>query len=149
MTSASSSSSATPTATRWRCTSRTGPSPTGSSPSRSVDEPRVWESLRDQGRPPHIGVLLDNTPEYVFWLGAAALTRSVVVGINATYRGDELARLITHSDCQLVISSGAYGELLDAAPTGLGADRVLRTDHPDHATELDAVGMDRESGPRR
>ena len=43
--------------------------------------------------PPHIGVLLDNTAEYLFWLGAAAITRSVVVGINSTYRGAELAQL--------------------------------------------------------
>ena len=43
--------------------------------------------------PPHIGVLLDNTAEYLFWLGAAAITRSVIVGINATYRGAELAQL--------------------------------------------------------
>ncbi|HEV3367275.1 MAG TPA: hypothetical protein VG054_07390, partial [Acidimicrobiales bacterium] len=47
-------------------------------------------SLADH-RPLHIGVLLGNLPEYVFWLGAAALTGSVVVGINATRRGEALA----------------------------------------------------------
>jgi fatty-acyl-CoA synthase len=39
-----------------------------------------WEALRDPASPPHIGVLLDNTPEYLFWLGAAAISGSVVVG---------------------------------------------------------------------
>ena len=27
-----------------------------------------------RGKPPHVGVLLENVPEYLFWLGAAALT---------------------------------------------------------------------------
>src|ERR1700722_6442657 len=40
---------------------------------------------------PHVGVLLDNVPEFVFWLAAAALSRSVIVGINSTSRGPELA----------------------------------------------------------
>ncbi len=31
--------------------------------------------MRDPTAPPHIGVLLDNTPEYLFWLGAAAISR--------------------------------------------------------------------------
>ena len=65
----------------------------------------VWERVRDSARPPHIGVLLDNTPEYLFWLGAAAVSRSVIVGINATYRGAELARLIDHCDCQVLVTS--------------------------------------------
>ena len=34
----------------------------------------------DPGRPPHVGVLLDNTPDYVFALCAAALSGSVIVG---------------------------------------------------------------------
>ena len=35
------------------------------------------------------------------WLGAAALIDAVIVGINPTRRGAELARDITHTDCQL------------------------------------------------
>ena len=31
-----------------------------------------WSGERADG-PPHIGVLLDNVPEHVFWLGACAL----------------------------------------------------------------------------
>ena len=68
--------------------------------------------------PPHVGVLLDNVPEYSFWLGAAALAGGVIVGINPTRRGAELHRDITHTDCRLIITSGTYGPLLD----GLGLD---------------------------
>ena len=44
----------------------------------------LWSRRRDPAAPPHLGVLLDNTVEYLYWLGAAAITRSVIVGINAT-----------------------------------------------------------------
>ena len=54
--------------------------------------------------PPHIGVLLENVPEYSFWLAAAALGRFVLVGLNATRRGAELAADITSTDCSLVLT---------------------------------------------
>ena len=107
----------------------------------------LWDDLRDPGQPSHIGLLLDNTPEYVFWMGAAALTRSVVVGINATYRGEELARLITHSDCQLVVTSEVYGDLLEEAPAGLSDNRLLRTDDGDYQTTLGPADPSREWAP--
>src|SRR5579885_801217 len=61
--------------------------------------------------PPHVGVLLDNVPEFPMWLGAAALARATVVGINPTRRGAELARDIRHADCQLVVTEAAYRPL--------------------------------------
>src|SRR3954463_2855748 len=70
----------------------------------SLRRAALWERYRDRSKPPHIGVLLDNTPEYLFWLGAAAITRSAIVGINATYRGAQLAQLIDHCDCQVLIT---------------------------------------------
>jgi fatty-acyl-CoA synthase len=51
------------------------------------------------GAPFHLGVLLDNVPEYSFLLGAAAYTGAAVVGINPTRRGAELERDIRHTDC--------------------------------------------------
>jgi len=29
---------------------------------------QLFERMRDRDRPPHIGVLLDNVPDYLFWL---------------------------------------------------------------------------------
>src|SRR3546814_1808878 len=43
----------------------------------------LFEEVRDPDQPPHIGVLLDNTPDYMFWLTGAALAGAVVVGINS------------------------------------------------------------------
>ncbi|MFE0252473.1 AMP-binding protein [Streptomyces sp. NPDC059010] len=60
--------------------------------------------LLPPGAEPHIGVLLDNTPEYPMWLGAAALAGAAVAGINPTRRGAELARDILHTECRLLIT---------------------------------------------
>lgn len=95
-----------------------------------------WSELRDESRPPHFGVLLDNTAEYLFWLGAAALTRSVVVGINATYRGGELAQLIDYTDCQALVTSDSHADLLAAAPSAVPAGRVLHTGRDDYRARL-------------
>jgi fatty-acyl-CoA synthase len=101
----------------------------------------LWAGLRDGNRAPHIGVLLDNTAEYLFWLGAAAITRSVIVGINATYRGGELAQLIDYTDCQALVTSDVYADLLADAPSGVPSDRVLHTGTHDYTRRLDAVDL--------
>ena len=50
------------------------------------------QATLDPEAPPHVGVLFENIPEFPMWLGAAALAGAVVVGINPTRRGAELAR---------------------------------------------------------
>src|SRR5581483_8582732 len=52
----------------------------------------------------HVAVLLDNVPEFIFWLEAAALVGAVVVGANPTHRGDELGRDLSHTECQILIT---------------------------------------------
>jgi fatty-acyl-CoA synthase len=86
--------------------------------------------LRSMGGagPPHVGVLLGNVPEYLFWLGAAALAGAVVVGINPTRRGDELAGDILRTDCRLIVTDAEGAQLLDGLRFGVAADRVLRID---------------------
>src|SRR5688572_4072786 len=84
----------------------------------------------DRSVPPHVGVLLDNTPEMVMWLGAAALTGDVIVGINPTRRGAELARDITHTDCQLVVTEAGHRDLLEGLDLGAANGRVLDADTP-------------------
>ncbi|GAA4068098.1 AMP-binding protein [Actinomadura miaoliensis] len=69
-------------------------------------------------RPPHVGVLLENVPEYVFWLGGAALAGATLVGVNPTRRGAELAADIRHTDCDLIVTDSAHAPLLDGHYTG-------------------------------
>jgi fatty-acyl-CoA synthase len=86
--------------------------------------------------PLHIGVLLGNLPEYVFWLGAAGLTGAVVVGINSTRKGDALAGDILRTDCRVIVTDAAGARLLDGLEFGVPPDRVVRVDSPGYARML-------------
>jgi len=66
----------------------------------------------DPGRPPHVAVLLDNTPEYVFTLAGAALAGAVVVGLNHTRRDGHLLADIAHTDVQLLVTEPRHQDLL-------------------------------------
>jgi fatty-acyl-CoA synthase len=98
--------------------------------------------LRQEG-PFHVGVLLENIPEYIFMLAGAALAGAVVVGINPTRRGAELAADITGTDCQLVITDSEHLSLLVGLDLGIGADRLMVVDSEDHQNRLTGVTVDR------
>ena len=75
--------------------------------------------------PFHVGVLLENMPEYVFLLGGAALAGATIVGINPTRRGDELAADIRHTDCRIVVTEAVHAPLLDGLDLGIPNERVF------------------------
>src|ERR1700722_12404135 len=79
--------------------------------------------------PPHICVLLDNVPEFSFWLGATALSGHVLVGGNPNHRGDELARDISHTECQLLVTDTAHLPLVEGLDLGQGIG-VAAKDNP-------------------
>ncbi len=54
------------------------------------------------------------------WLGGAALAGATLVGINPTRRGEELARDIRHTDCQLIVTEPSHRPLLDGLDLGAG-----------------------------
>ncbi|CAB4863682.1 unannotated protein [freshwater metagenome] len=85
---------------------------------------------------PHIGVLLENVPDFTMWLGAAALLGATVVGINPTRRGAELARDITYTECQLIVTESSQVHLLDGLDLGAANGRVLVIDHDGYAQAL-------------
>jgi fatty-acyl-CoA synthase len=86
--------------------------------------------------PLHVGVLLENVPEYPMWLGAAALAGATVVGVNPTRRGPELARDITHTDCQLLVTDASHRTLLEGLDLGAAGDRILEVESPAYAEAL-------------
>ena len=75
--------------------------------------------------PPHIGVLLDNVPEFIFWLGGAALIGATIVGINPTRDDDTMAREIRHTDCQVIVTDAAGAARLQRLDLGVAPMRVL------------------------
>lgn len=91
--------------------------------------------LADRPGPPHIGVLLPNVPDFVFWLGGAALAGATVVGINPTRGPAELAAEIRHADCRLIVTDTAGAERLSTLD--LEAAQLV-IDTPDYAAALDA-----------
>ncbi|WP_067461420.1 AMP-binding protein [Actinomadura macra] len=93
-------------------------------------------ALRRDG-PFHIGVLLDNVPEYVLWLGAAALSGATVVGINSTRTGAYLEQEVRHTDLQLLVTDEAGAKLLDGLDIGVPRDRFLLVDGGDYAERLE------------
>src|SRR4029079_12216470 len=84
----------------------------------------------------HVGVLLDNVPEFPFWLSAAALVSATVVGIDPPPRGAELARDVTHTDCQLIVTDTEHLALLRGLDLGVDAERVLVSDGREYAERL-------------
>ncbi len=74
---------------------------------------------------PHVGVLLPNGPEYLFWLNGAALAGAAIVGINPTRRGEALAADVRATDCALIVTDTDGAGLLEGLDLGLGEDKVL------------------------
>ncbi|CAN5313281.1 AMP-binding protein [soil metagenome] len=86
--------------------------------------------------PFHIGVLLANVEDFIFWLGGAALAGATIVGINPTRGAADLAADISHADCQLIITDTSHVARLGALDLGLAPDRILVIDRPDYQRML-------------
>lgn len=87
-------------------------------------------------RPVHIGVLLDNVPDHVFWICGGALAGAVVVGINSSRSGPEIARDVRHADVDLIITEQRHRHLVDGHDHGLAPERILDVDSPEYAALL-------------
>ena len=92
----------------------------------------VLATLLDPALPPHVGVLLENVPEFLFLLGGAALGGQVVVGLNPTRRGPALAADVARADVQLVVTDAAHADLLADVEV-----EVLPVESPDWAALLE------------
>jgi fatty-acyl-CoA synthase len=90
--------------------------------------------LREARRegPFHVGVLLENVPEYLYWIAGAALAGAAVVGINPTRRGAELAHDVRHTDCQLVVTDADGAGLLWGIDLGLASGSILTVGTPEY-----------------
>ncbi len=88
----------------------------------------VWSELLPPGLPPHVGVLLDNSPDLVLQILAAGVGEHVCVGLNTTRSGPALAQDVATADVQWILTDHAHQQLLDGAD--LGDTRILLLDDP-------------------
>ena len=101
----------------------------------------------DPARPPHIGVLLQNTPFFSSVLVAAGLTGIVPVGLNPVRRGAALQRDVTHADCQVVLADSASAavagdiEHIDVDSPEWDAEVAAYADEPVVAYEADPTDL--------
>ena len=95
------------------------------------------QSLHTEG-PFHIGVLLPNGPEYLFWLNGAALAGAAIVGVNPTRRGDALAADIRATDCSMIVTDGDGAALLGGLDLGVATANILVIGTADYTAMLAA-----------
>ncbi len=84
----------------------------------------LFRARLDPSMPKHVGLLLENRPEFVLAELGAALAGAVVVGLNPTRRGEHLARDVAYADCQLVVTEPKFSGL-PSGPSVLTADESL------------------------
>jgi len=109
-----------------------------------VAESCRWANLllsrRRPDRPLHVGVLLDNVPEYLFAFGGAAMAGAAIVGVNHTRRGVHLLHDVRHTDCVMLITEPRQAELIDPIRDQL--DMPILTVGRDLEDALAGVGTD-------
>lgn len=89
-----------------------------------------------EGRQVHVGVLLDNVPDFVFWIGACGLAGAVVVGINSSRSAAELAEDIRHADVDVIVTESRLAHLVVGQDHGVRQDLVLDVDSPKYRAAL-------------
>ena len=89
------------------------------------------------GAPRHVAVLLDNTPDYLFAFGGAALIGGAIVGLNHTRRDEHLLRDALHTRSGLVLTEPRHEALLapiaDRLPPILSSGRFAEAGDPEPA----------------
>lgn len=85
--------------------------------------------LLDPSRPPHVGVLLDNTPEMALQLAAAGWGAHVLVGLNTTRRGEALLADARKADVQVIVTEPGTAHLLEGLDLG-GITVLHSSTHP-------------------
>jgi fatty-acyl-CoA synthase len=96
---------------------------------------RALADLLIHDRPPHVGLLMDNTPEMALQLAAAGLGGHVAVGLNTTRRGEALLADLRKADCRLVVVDPRLLPLLEGID--LAGVHLVQSDDPDWLRRVD------------
>jgi fatty-acyl-CoA synthase len=76
----------------------------------------------------HVALLLQNVPDFIFWLLAAGLSGDVVIGANPTRKGAELIDDLSHADCDLLITERLYTQDLAGLALPFPPERVFEVE---------------------
>lgn len=74
---------------------------------------------------PHVGILLPNGSEYLFWLNGTALAGAAIVGINPTRRGEALAADVRATHCAVIVTDDEGAALLQGLDLGVADENIL------------------------
>jgi fatty-acyl-CoA synthase len=74
---------------------------------------------------PHVGVLLPNGSEYLFWLNGTALAGAAIVGINPTRRGEALAADVRATHSAVIVTDDEGAGLLAGLDLGMADENIL------------------------
>lgn len=95
-------------------------------------------ALHQEGKAFHVGVMLENDPEYIFAIGGAAYAGATLVGVNLTRRGEELARDIHYTDCEMLITSSELETCFNGVDSGIPEGQTLRIGTPSFAADVES-----------
>lgn len=98
----------------------------------------LFQNLHDPDRPFHIGIMLENVPDYLFAIGGAAFAGGTAVGINLTRNGEELAADIRYTDCEMIITDSVLVRRLEGLELGLRPDKIILIDSSEYSSRLDS-----------
>ncbi len=86
---------------------------------------QAWR--REAGDPErfHVGILLENVPEFLFQLLGAALSGVTVVGVNNTRRGEDLAADIRGTDVDVLVTASDQVALIEGFDHGAAAVHLI------------------------
>ena len=107
-----------------------------------------FQAVLPPDRPPHVAVLLDNTPDYLFAFAGAALAGAAVVGLNHTRQGEHLLRDIVHTDAALLVTEPVHATALEPIVDQLpfGEDRIVVSHRfPRDGDPVATIGSDLET----
>lgn len=106
-----------------------------------------------EGRQVHVGVLLENVPDFVFWIGAGSLSGAVVIGVNASRSATEIAQDVRHADVDVIITESRLRHLVSGSAHGVPDHLVLDVESAEYLAFLapyrDAAIPEHVPGPDR
>lgn len=116
-----------------------------------VEESRRRGELASHLRRPgpfHVGLLMENTPEFLFWTLGLAGVGATAVGLNSTRRGPDLLQDIDFTDCQIVVTEQTHRHLLEGGGLPSKVHCLLDVDRTDYAADLPPAPASHEAAAR-